>query len=93
MKGNASRSIAFFTERTLAAYLAVSDRTIRNWIRRGELPSYSQGSHRDGTERGAGLAFEHESRGARGSLPRSSQTAVSRSQGTSPCASREGAEL
>jgi excisionase family DNA binding protein len=31
---------AFFTERTLAAYLAVSDRTIRNWIRRGELASY-----------------------------------------------------
>jgi Helix-turn-helix domain len=29
---------AFFTERSLAAYLAVSDRTIRNWIRRGELP-------------------------------------------------------
>jgi excisionase family DNA binding protein len=31
---------SFFTERTLADYLAVSDRTIRNWIRRGELPSY-----------------------------------------------------
>lgn len=31
---------AFFTERSLAAYLSVSDRTIRNWIRRGELPSY-----------------------------------------------------
>jgi len=30
----------FFTERSLATYLAVSDRTIRNWIRRGELPSY-----------------------------------------------------
>jgi excisionase family DNA binding protein len=36
----------FFTERTLAAYLAVSDRTIRNWIRRGELPSYKLGSSR-----------------------------------------------
>src|ERR1700761_9294728 len=35
-----STGSAFFTERTLAAYLAVSDRTIRNWIRRGELPSY-----------------------------------------------------
>ena len=36
----------FFTERTLAAYLAVSDRTIRNWIRRGELPSYKLGTSR-----------------------------------------------
>lgn len=36
----------FFTERTLAAYLAVSDRTIRNWIRRGELPSYKLGTAR-----------------------------------------------
>jgi excisionase family DNA binding protein len=36
----------FFTERTLAAYLAVSDRTIRNWIRRGELPSYKFGASR-----------------------------------------------
>jgi excisionase family DNA binding protein len=35
-----------FTERTLAAYLAVSDRTIRNWIRRGELPSYKLGASR-----------------------------------------------
>jgi excisionase family DNA binding protein len=39
-------SPAFFTERTLAAYLAVSDRTIRNWIRRGELPSYKLGASR-----------------------------------------------
>ena len=36
----------FFTERTLAAHLAVSDRTIRNWIRRGELPSYKLGASR-----------------------------------------------
>lgn len=36
----------FFTERTLADYLAVSDRTIRNWIRRGELPSYKLGAAR-----------------------------------------------
>jgi excisionase family DNA binding protein len=36
----------FFTERTLATYLAVSDRTIRNWIRRGELPSYKLGAAR-----------------------------------------------
>jgi excisionase family DNA binding protein len=41
-----SISIAFFTERTLAAYLAVSDRTIRNWIRRGQLPSYKLGAAR-----------------------------------------------
>lgn len=39
-------SPAFFTERTLADYLAVSDRTIRNWIRRGELPSYKLGAAR-----------------------------------------------
>ena len=37
---------AFFTERTLAAYLAVSDRTVRNWIRRGDLPSYKLGASR-----------------------------------------------
>ena len=36
----------FFTERSLATYLAVSDRTIRNWIRRGELPSYKLGASR-----------------------------------------------
>jgi len=36
----------FFTERSLAAYLAVSDRTIRNWIRRGELASYKLGASR-----------------------------------------------
>jgi excisionase family DNA binding protein len=36
----------FFTERSLADYLAVSDRTIRNWIRRGELPSYKLGASR-----------------------------------------------
>lgn len=41
-----SASIAFFTERSLADYLAVSDRTIRNWIRRGELPSYKLGAAR-----------------------------------------------
>ncbi len=39
-------SPTFFTERTLAAHLAVSDRTIRNWIRRGELPSYKLGAAR-----------------------------------------------
>jgi excisionase family DNA binding protein len=36
----------FFTERSLADYLAVSDRTVRNWIRRGELPSYKLGASR-----------------------------------------------
>jgi excisionase family DNA binding protein len=41
-----SASPSFFTERSLAAYLAVSDRTIRNWIRRGELPSYKLGAAR-----------------------------------------------
>lgn len=46
MGENAAQSEAFFTERTLAAYLAVSDRTIRNWIRRGELASYKLGASR-----------------------------------------------
>jgi len=48
----------FFTERTLAAYLAVSDRTIRNWIKRGELPSYKLGAARriDPSDVGAFLA-------------------------------------
>lgn len=41
-----SASVAFFTERSLADYLAVSDRTIRNWIRRGDLPSYKLGASR-----------------------------------------------
>lgn len=36
----------FFTERTLADRLAVSDRTVRNWIRRGDLLSYKFGSAR-----------------------------------------------
>lgn len=39
-------SPSFFTGRTHADYLAVSDRTIRNWIRRGELPSYKLGAAR-----------------------------------------------
>lgn len=46
MRENFAQSEHFFTERTLAAYLAVSDRTIRNWIRRGELPSYKLGAAR-----------------------------------------------
>ncbi len=45
VRAKASAS-TFFTERSLAAYLAVSDRTIRNWIRRGELPSYKLGASR-----------------------------------------------
>jgi excisionase family DNA binding protein len=41
-----SAAPSFYTERSLAAYLAVSDRTIRNWIRRGELPRYKLGAAR-----------------------------------------------
>lgn len=37
---------SFFTERTLADFLAVSDRTVRNWIRSGKLPSYKFGAAR-----------------------------------------------
>jgi excisionase family DNA binding protein len=44
--GGMERKPTFFTERTLADFLAVSDRTIRNWIRRGELPSYKLGAAR-----------------------------------------------
>lgn len=36
----------FFTERSLAALLAVSDRTVRKWIKRGDLPSYKLGASR-----------------------------------------------
>lgn len=36
----------FFTERTLADFLAVSDRTVRNWIRSRKLPSYKFGAAR-----------------------------------------------
>lgn len=46
MARKAPEATTFFTERTLADYLAVSDRTIRNWIRRGELPSYKLGAAR-----------------------------------------------
>jgi excisionase family DNA binding protein len=46
MARKAAEAICFFTERSLADRLAVSDRTIRNWIRRGELPSYKLGAAR-----------------------------------------------
>jgi len=46
MTRKAARGVSFFTERSLAEYLAVSDRTIRNWIKRGELPSYKLGASR-----------------------------------------------
>lgn len=42
----ATKVRAFFTERSLAEYLAVSDRTVRTWIRRGELASYKLGGSR-----------------------------------------------
>jgi excisionase family DNA binding protein len=37
---------SFFTERALAEFLAVSDRTVRHWIRCGDLPSYKLGAAR-----------------------------------------------
>jgi excisionase family DNA binding protein len=54
--------VAFFTERPLAAYLAVSDRTIRNWIKRGELVSYKLGASRriDPADVDAFLALRRE---------------------------------
>ena len=36
----------FFTVNSLADYLAVSPRTVRNWIERGELASYDLGDLR-----------------------------------------------
>jgi excisionase family DNA binding protein len=39
MNGNRLRP-TFSPSAPLPDFLAVSDRTIRNWIRRGELPSY-----------------------------------------------------
>jgi excisionase family DNA binding protein len=46
MRNQPTTNPTFFTERTLADHLAVSDRTIRNWIRRGDLPSYKLGAAR-----------------------------------------------
>lgn len=46
MERNQPLTVSFFTERSLAAYLSVSDRTIRNWIKRGQLPSYKLGAAR-----------------------------------------------
>jgi len=46
VSGNRPAPPTFFTERTLAEYLAVSDRTVRNWILRGDLPSYKLGAAR-----------------------------------------------
>jgi excisionase family DNA binding protein len=36
----------FFTVRTLAAYLAVSERTVRGWVADGTIPSYLIGGSR-----------------------------------------------
>jgi excisionase family DNA binding protein len=53
---------AFFTERTLAEYLSVSDRTVRDWIRHGKLPSYKLGGSRriDPTDVDAFLAARRQ---------------------------------
>lgn len=45
MAVRASRRV-FFTERSLAAYLAVSDRLIRKWVKEGRLRSYKLGGCR-----------------------------------------------
>ena len=37
---------AFFTPKSLAAYLALSERTVREMLRRGTLPSYRVGGAR-----------------------------------------------
>lgn len=46
MRRKGAAPTSFYTERSLAAYLTVSDRTIRNWIRKGDLPSYKLGAAR-----------------------------------------------
>lgn len=40
------RRRAFFTPEDLADYLSVSERTIYDWLRRGDLPSYKLGGAR-----------------------------------------------
>lgn len=37
---------AFFTPETLAGYLSLSGRTVRDMLRRGEIPSYKLGGAR-----------------------------------------------
>lgn len=41
-----ARDRSFYTERSLAAYLAVSDRLIRKWVKEGRLRSYKLGGCR-----------------------------------------------
>lgn len=36
----------WFTPETLASHLQVSERTVRNWVRQGRLPSYKIGRSR-----------------------------------------------
>jgi excisionase family DNA binding protein len=58
---------AFYTERSLAAHLSVSDRLIRKWVREGRLRSYKFGGCRrfDPADVDAFLAA-HRQEGARG---------------------------
>lgn len=44
--GHGAENVPRPSSPSAAAYLTVSDRTIRNWIRRGELPSYELGAAR-----------------------------------------------
>ena len=53
----------FYTERSLAAYLAVSDRLVRKWVQEGRLRSYKLGGCRrfDPADVDAFLAAHRES--------------------------------
>jgi excisionase family DNA binding protein len=44
--GEETEQVQLLHRATLADFLAVSDRTIRNWIRSGKLPSYKFGAAR-----------------------------------------------
>lgn len=56
----------FFTERSLAEYLAVSDRLIRKWVKEGRLRSYKLGGCRrfDPADVDAFLAEHRDERSA-----------------------------
>jgi excisionase family DNA binding protein len=53
---------AFFTPKSLASYLALSERTVREMLRRGALPSYRVGGARriDPTDVASYLAERRE---------------------------------
>lgn len=56
----------FFTPKTLAAYLALSERTVREMLRRGTIPSYRlQGARRIAAEDVDAYLARHREEGGR----------------------------